>query len=146
MRTEISVLGTHLHTMLSVFAHASGLPIHAAVATEYAKEIRRAKGRFVAVSDMLVMDPENVKKAALTEKMEAAGNYSTVVDDPISRAGWDLHADVHMITRNYMLFSFMSYFPIETSIYMRLDFENQGVVLLVSTEMERLEEDWVKLV
>jgi hypothetical protein len=98
------------------------------VIRNYAKEIRRVRGAFVSAQDTAMMTP------------------GSEADQQISRASRILFERIAMIMRNYLVFGFMIYWPIGTTVYISSDEKSGSTRLLVLGGEEKLQPCWRKLI
>jgi hypothetical protein len=116
MKIEFSVDGKDAPFLMHRMCEETGIPAPKEVLNDFACEIRRARGAFVHLYDSLLFQTPADATEALTQ------------------ASIDMLVRVELAVRNFIMFCFMMFWPLETSVYMKISPSDSAVHMLVTSE------------
>ncbi len=128
MKIEFSLDGKDAPYIMHRMSQETGIPVPKDVLDDFSSEIRRIRGRFVHLYDHLLADPP----------ADAA--------DIITQASIDMVLSVQTSVRNFVLFCFIMFWPMETTVYMRFSPEKSGIDIIVTSEGRTAPKGFKKLV
>jgi hypothetical protein len=116
MRIEFSIEAKDAPSLMKRMSEECGIPAPDDVLDDYAIEIRRTRGRFVWVFDDLMQ-----RRPVRAREM-------------ITQASLEMMSKVESLTRNFVLFCFMQFWPLGTSVYMRVDVDSSKIDVVVADD------------
>ena len=128
MRIEFSIDAKDAPLLMRRMSEECGIPAPADVLDDYAIEIRRARGRFVwAYDDLMQKRPVHAREM-------------------ITQASVEMMSKIEFLTRNFILFCFMSFWPIGTSVSMQVDIDASKIHVVIASDGKAAPRGFKKLV